>query len=62
MSSDAEPLACHSPLWTHPKITITPHNAALSDTRSIVLNMLKQIERFERGQSFENVANRDTGY
>ncbi len=26
-----EPLPSDSPLWTHPKVTITPHNAAFSD-------------------------------
>ena len=57
-----EPLAGTSPLWAHPKITITPHNAALSDARSMALNMLKQIERFERGLPFENVVDRGAGY
>jgi glyoxylate/hydroxypyruvate reductase A len=57
-----EPLPPDSPLWAHPKITITPHNAAFSDPRSIVLNMLRQIERFESGQPFKNVVDRDTGY
>jgi len=57
-----EPLAGTSPLWAHPKITVTPHNAALSDARSMALNMLKQIERFERGLPFENVVDRGAGY
>ena len=57
-----EPLARANPLWAHPKITVTPHNAALSDARSMASNMLKQIERFERGLPFENVVDRDVGY
>jgi glyoxylate/hydroxypyruvate reductase A len=57
-----EPLPPDSPLRAHPKITITPHNAAFSDPRSIALNMLRQIERFESGQPFKNVVDRDTGY
>jgi glyoxylate/hydroxypyruvate reductase A len=57
-----EPLPSTSPLWTHPKITITPHNAAFSHPRAIVANMLGQIERFERGEPFTNVVNRDVGY
>src|SRR5262249_5659948 len=42
-----EPLSAASPLWRHPKVTITPHNAAASDPRSLVANVLRQIERFE---------------
>ena len=57
-----EPLADTSPLWAHPKITITPHNAALSDARLMASNMLKQIERLERGLPFENVVDRGAGY
>jgi glyoxylate/hydroxypyruvate reductase A len=36
----AEPLPVASPLWTHPKVTITPHNAAASDPRALVANIL----------------------
>jgi glyoxylate/hydroxypyruvate reductase A len=57
-----EPLPHDSPLWVHPKITISPHNAAFSEPRPIARNMLKQIERFERGQPFENVVDRNAGY
>ena len=57
-----EPLPSDSRLWTHPKVTITPHNAAFSEPRSIVLNMVKQIERFERGYPLENVIDRAAGY
>jgi glyoxylate/hydroxypyruvate reductase len=57
-----EPIADTSPLWAHPKITITPHNAALSDARSMASNMLKQIERLERGLPLENAVDRSAGY
>src|SRR5215469_9947108 len=45
----SEPLAPASPLWRHPKVTITPHNAAASDPRALVANVLRQIE--ERAQT-----------
>ena len=54
------PLA--SPLWTHPKVTITPHNAAASDPRALVANVLRQLERFEAGLPLEQVLDRATGY
>lgn len=57
-----EPLPPESPLWTHPQVTITPHNAAMSDPRALVANVLRQIERFEAGLAFEHVVDRAAGY
>jgi glyoxylate/hydroxypyruvate reductase A len=57
-----EPLPPDSPLWAHPKITITPHNAAESDPQALVANVLRQIARFERGLPLENVIDRRLGY
>jgi glyoxylate/hydroxypyruvate reductase A len=58
----AEPLSSDSPFWSHPKVTITPHNAAASDPRALVRYVLGQIERFERGLPLENVVDRKRGY
>ena len=57
-----EPLPATSPLWTHPKVTITPHNAAASDPHALVANILRQIERFEDGLPLEQVLDRSAGY
>jgi glyoxylate/hydroxypyruvate reductase A len=57
-----EPLPAHSPLWTHPKVTITPHNAAASDPGALTANILRQIERFEAGLPLEHVIDRAFGY
>jgi glyoxylate/hydroxypyruvate reductase len=57
-----EPLPAASPLWRHPKVTITPHNAAASDPRALVANVLRQIERFESGLPLEYVIDRVRGY
>jgi glyoxylate/hydroxypyruvate reductase len=57
-----EPLCPGSPLWSHPKVTITPHNAAASDPRALVANVLHQIDRFEAGRAFEHVIDRTAGY
>ena len=57
-----EPLPAASPLWLHPRVTVTPHNAAASDARALVTNVLAQIERFERGEPMENVIDRALGY
>lgn len=57
-----EPLSRESPLWSHPKVTITPHNAAASVPRTLVTNILTQIERYEAGHPLSNVVDRDAGY
>lgn len=57
-----EPLPTASPLWAHPHVTITPHNAAESDPRALVTKVLQQIDRFEAGQPLENVIDRGAGY
>jgi glyoxylate/hydroxypyruvate reductase len=57
-----EPLPTASPLWTHPKVTVTPHNSAASVPEEIVAYVVRQIDRFEAGQPLENVINRATGY
>jgi glyoxylate/hydroxypyruvate reductase A len=57
-----EPLLATSPLWTHPKVTITPHNSAASVPEETVAYIVGQIERFEAGHGLENVIDRATGY
>jgi glyoxylate/hydroxypyruvate reductase A len=57
-----EPLPATSPLWTHPKVTITPHSAAASDPGALVANILRQIERVEAGLPLEHVIDRGAGY
>ena len=57
-----EPLPRDSPLWSHPRIVITPHNAAESATDSIVGYFLKHVECMESGADLENVVDRAAGY
>jgi glyoxylate/hydroxypyruvate reductase A len=59
---ETEPLPADSPLWSHPKVFVTPHNAAQSDPRALTRYVLAQIERFERRLPLENVVDRGLGY
>jgi glyoxylate/hydroxypyruvate reductase A len=58
----AEPLPATSPLWSHPAVTVTPHNAAASDPGALVANILRQIDRCEAGLPLEHVIDRAAGY
>jgi glyoxylate/hydroxypyruvate reductase A len=57
-----EPLAIDSPFWTHPKVVLTPHNAADTDPDEISKYVARQIERFEAGGALEHVVDPARGY
>jgi glyoxylate/hydroxypyruvate reductase A len=57
-----EPLPAESPFWTHPKVVLTPHNAADTDADEISKYVARQIERFEAGGALENVVDSARGY
>ena len=59
---ETEPLPAASPLWSHPKIYVSPHNAAISDHDAISVLIARQIERVEAGGALEHVVSRDKGY
>jgi glyoxylate/hydroxypyruvate reductase len=58
----SEPLPADSPFWSHPKVILTPHNAADTDPDEISKYVARQIERFEAGGALENVVDRERGY
>ena len=57
-----EPLPADSAFWSHPKVVLTPHNAADTDPDEISKYVARQIERFEAGGALENVVDRGRGY
>ncbi len=59
---ETEPLPATSPLWSHPAITITPHNSAISDEDAVGRFVLRQIDRCERGLPFEAPVDRARHY
>jgi glyoxylate/hydroxypyruvate reductase A len=57
-----EPLPADSRFWTHPKVVLTPHNAADTDPDEISRYVARQIEQFEAGGALENVVDPARGY
>lgn len=57
-----EPLPSDHPFWRHPRIVVTPHNAAGNNAAYAVPRLLAQIERYERGEPMEDVVDFAQGY
>ncbi|MBR0723081.1 2-hydroxyacid dehydrogenase [Bradyrhizobium manausense] len=57
-----EPQPADSRFWTHPRVVLTPHNAADTDADAISAYVAEQIARFEAGGALENVVDRSRGY
>jgi glyoxylate/hydroxypyruvate reductase A len=59
---ETEPLPGTSPLWKHPRVVITPHNASNSPPSGVARYVLDQMARHEKGLPLENVVDRARGY
>ncbi len=59
---EKEPLPADSPLWSHPAVTVTPHNAAMSEPEAIAGLVAQQIRRLEAGEPLEHVVDPGRGY
>jgi glyoxylate/hydroxypyruvate reductase A len=57
-----EPLPPESPLWAHPRVTITPHNAGDLAPAALLKAVFAQIEAFERGDPLRNLVDSRAGY
>ncbi|WP_274423668.1 2-hydroxyacid dehydrogenase [Chelativorans sp. YIM 93263] len=57
-----EPLDPDSPLWSHPRVFVTPHAAASSDPAHLVAPMLAQMAAHDRGEPLKNLVDRKAGY
>ena len=58
----AEPLPVASPLWTHPRVTVTPHHSGPSRPRSKVPDILPNLRPFAEGRPVEDLVDRTRGY
>ncbi len=59
---DVEPLAGSHPFWTHPRVTVLPHVAALTDMRSAVEVVRANLMAVMAGRAPLHVVDRSRGY
>lgn len=59
---ETEPLPADSPLWSDPRVTITPHNSAQSDPDAVAAMVARQIHALERGEELQHVVEKSRGY
>src|SRR3546814_1627188 len=57
-----EPLPAGHPFWRHPKVTITPHVAAITIENSTLGQTVGQIRDFECVRPISGVVDRGSGY
>ena len=57
-----EPLPGDHPFWDHPQITVTPHNASITDARSVARQIVEGIACSARGDDVPNTVDVALGY
>lgn len=57
-----EPLPSSSPLWSHPKVFITPHIAVVTKVEAAVPQIVENYNRLKAGQPLINLIDREKGY
>jgi len=60
--TDPEPLPADDPLWSHPRVQITPHIASATQPDSSAAAVLDNLRRFEAGLPLTGWVDRSKGY
>ena len=59
---ELEPLPADSPLWKHPKITVTPHTSGRMSSARVASNMVEMLRQVTSGAPLQNVVDWSKGY
>ena len=57
-----EPLPADHPFWKHPKITITPHVAGITDPTMALAYVETTVKKWEAGEKLADIVDLDRGY
>jgi len=57
-----EPLPPEHPFWRHPKVTVTPHIASITDPTGVVAQIVENIRRRRAGEPLLNQVDATRGY
>ena len=60
--TDPEPLPTDHPLWSHPKVMITPHIASVTQPHTAAQSVVENIRRHRAGKELIGVVDRTLGY
>ena len=60
--TDPEPLPDADPLWSHPRVRITPHIASMTQPHTAARVVIDNLRRFARGEALVGLVDRARGY
>ena len=60
--TDPEPLPLGHPLWSHPKVMLTPHIASVTQPHTAARSVVENIRRHRAGQELIGLVDRTRGY
>jgi glyoxylate/hydroxypyruvate reductase A len=60
--TDREPLPQDHPLWSHPKVMITPHIASVTQPDTAAQSVVENIRRHRAGEELIGAVDRTLGY
>jgi glyoxylate/hydroxypyruvate reductase A len=59
---NAEPLPAAHPYWRHPRVTVTPHSAAMTNPRTAARFIAENLRRLRAGEALAGAVDRGRGY
>ena len=60
--TDPEPLPCTHPLWSHPRVVITPHIASVTQPHTAAQSVIDNIQRHRDGIELVGLVDQARGY